>query len=347
MRAPLRLAMRAPLRLAMRFSGSAALSKSGISSSAPNASRRRALVALVLGAAAMGVSPLFVRIASAEIGPFASAFWRVMFGLPLLYLWARIEAPPTAAGPLFSRGAILAGLAFAGDLFFWHLSILATTVANATFFATTAPVFVVLVSSLVFRQPTARATVLGLGLCLLGGAALIGQSLQVAPEHVRGDLYGVATAVFFALYFLAVASACRGGGPGRVTFALSVVTACVLLVVALVLDRGRFWPHSAEIWLALGTLGAVSHAGGQGLLSVALGRLPTVFSSLVIFLEAIVAALAAWIVLGEAIGPVQGLGGALILFGIWIARPRRPSGSAAAPGRPAEGPPVTLADDPT
>ena len=33
---------------------------------------------------------------------------------------------------------------FAGDLFFWHLAILGTTVANATFLATTAPLLVAL-----------------------------------------------------------------------------------------------------------------------------------------------------------------------------------------------------------
>jgi drug/metabolite transporter (DMT)-like permease len=90
-----------------------------------------------------------------------------------------------------------------------------------------------------------------------------------------------------------------------------------------VLDRGRFWPQSGETWAALLALGLVSHAGGQGLLSIALGRLPAVFSSLVIFLEAIVAAIAGWMVLGEALGPAQYVGGALILIGIWIARPRR------------------------
>jgi drug/metabolite transporter (DMT)-like permease len=66
----------------------------------------------------------------------------------------------------------------------------------------------------------------------------------------------------------------------------------------------------------------VSHAGGQGLLAIALGRLPTVFTSLVIFIEAIGAALIAWLVLGESLGWLQALGGVLILGGIWISRPR-------------------------
>jgi len=50
--------------------------------------------------------------------------------------------------------------------------------------------------------------------------------------------------------------------------------------------------------------------------------LPAPFSSLVIFLEALVAALFVWIILHEALAPMQGLGGVLILAGIWIVRPR-------------------------
>ena len=70
------------------------------------------------------------------------------------------------------------------------------------------------------------------------------------------------------------------------------------------------------------TLAFVSHAGGQGLLSIALGRLPTVFSSLVIFLEAIAAAIIAWVLLDEPVSLLQAGGGMIILWGIWIARPK-------------------------
>jgi drug/metabolite transporter (DMT)-like permease len=55
---------------------------------------------------------------------------------------------------------------------------------------------------------------------------------------------------------------------------------------------------------------------------VALGRLPTVFSSLVIFLEAVAAAGFAWLLLDEPVSLLQALGGAVILYGIWVARPR-------------------------
>ncbi|MCZ7641689.1 MAG: EamA family transporter [Pseudorhodoplanes sp.] len=51
--------------------------------------------------------------------------------------------------------------------------------------------------------------------------------------------------------------------------------------------------------------------------------MPATFSSLVIFLEAIAAAALAWLILDEALGPLQWLGGLLILGGIYVARPRR------------------------
>jgi drug/metabolite transporter (DMT)-like permease len=272
----------------------------------------------------MGISPIFVRFAAADVGPFASAFWRVALSLPIVYAWMRIEeakAPPDAPRASFSKATVLAGLAFAGDLFFWHLSILSTTVANATFFATTAPLFVILIVWLVLKQRVSRGTILGLLFCLLGGAALIGQSLQVDPGRIRGDLYGIITAFFFALYFLGVGRARETAGAARVTFEAGVITAAVLLVIAVLFDT-RVVPHTWQGIAALTAMAFISQAGGQGLLAVALGRLPPVFSSLVIFLEAVAAALFGWVILNEALTLIQSLGGALILIGIWTARPR-------------------------
>jgi drug/metabolite transporter (DMT)-like permease len=284
----------------------------------------RAFAALCAGAVSMGISPIFVRFAAADVGPFASAFWRVALALPVLYAWVRLDEAKAPRGLSFGRATLLAGIAFAGDLFFWHLSILNTTVANATFFATTAPIFVVLVAWLVLRQRVSRETVIGLVLCVVGGLSLIGQSLQVNPARLLGDVFGIATAVFFALYFIAVERAREGAGAARVTFELSLVTAAILCVIALLFDH-RVMPQTRDGIAALIAMAWISHAAGQGLLSIALGRLPAVFSSLVIFLEAIAAAAFGWAILGERLTAVQILGGALILLGIWTARPRERS----------------------
>jgi drug/metabolite transporter (DMT)-like permease len=288
-----------------------------------SATRRRGgagapVAALVLGALAMGASPTFVRLA--DVGPFASAFWRVALALPALYAWMRIADAKLVAPRRFAPATLLSGLAFAGDLFFWHLSIVNTNVANATFFATCAPIWVVAFGWLLLGERASARTLAGLALCVVGGAALLAQSLEIRPAGAIGDVYGVATGVFFGLYFLTVKAARRVSSAARVTFEATVITAALLLVVALCLEP-RVLPHSARGVAALLAMAWISHAGGQGLLAVALGRLPAAFSSLVIFLEAIAAAGFAWAFLGEPVSLVQAFGGVAILAGIYVARP--------------------------
>lgn len=283
------------------------------------ASRLAAMLALGAGALALGVSPVLVRLA--DVGPFASAFWRCLLALPVLYVWMRLEDRAGGGGRGLTLAIVLAGLFFAGDLFFWHLSILNTTIANSTFLATTAPIWVVLVAWGWFGQRISGGTLAGLGLCLAGGAALVGNSIEIDRTRLAGDLYGAATGIFFGLYFHAVQIGRRTHGAGRLTFLSTAITALCLFAVALFWEP-RLLPHSLTGWLALIALGMVTHAAGQGLVSVALGTLPAVFSSLVIFMEAVVAALFAWVVLGEALTLVQVAGGLSIMAGIAVARPR-------------------------
>jgi drug/metabolite transporter (DMT)-like permease len=289
---------------------------------ATDAHRRTLLAfgALVLGAVAMGASPVFVRLA--DVGPHASAFWRTFLALPFLFVWMRVEKAGNApAWPRLDRPLVLCGLLFTGDLFFWHLSILGTTVANATFLATTSPIWVALGAWLVLAEAIAWRTVAGLTLCLAGGFALIGESYGFAPQRLAGDLFGLATAGFFGAYVLAVRGARARHGAATLMFASTAVTAACLFAIATAFEP-HLVPRSLGGLAALLALAIVSQVGGQGLLSVALGTLPATFSSLVIFLEAIAAAAFGSMLLGEALGWAQALGGLFILAGIWVARPR-------------------------
>jgi len=296
------------------------------SNSPPLASRIRrteitALGALIAGACAMGVSPIFVRYA--DVGPFTSAFYRVALALPALWLWAKLEAgrQPTPHPPGWTPAILLAGLFFAGDLFFWHLAILKTSIANATLLATLAPVWVALFSGLLIKEPVTRMMLVGLAACVAGALMLVGSNWGGSSGRLVGDIYGLATSVFFGFYFLAVRVARRDAGSGHILFRSTLITALALLIVALALEHA-FVPQTWGGLAALLALALVAHVGGQGLLAYALGALSAAFSSLVIFLEALFAALAGWIVFHESLNVLQVAGGAAILVGVWIARPR-------------------------
>ena len=268
----------------------------------------------------MGASPIFVRLA--DVGPFASAFWRTFLALPFLWAWARLDTGGAVDWTALSHPPVLlAGLFFAGDLFFWHLSILGTTIANATFLATISPIWVALGAGLFLRERIGTGPLIGLALCMAGGLALLGNSYGFAPERLTGDLYGIATSVFFGAYILAMRRARTDCGAATLVFLSTAVTAACLLLVTLLLESAilpRSWSGAASL---LG-LALISQVAGQGLLAVAIGSLPAMFSALVIFIEAIAAAGFGWLILGEALGPAQLFGGLIILAGIWVARPR-------------------------
>ena len=119
---------------------------------------------------------------------------------------------------------------------------------------------------------------------------------------------------------MALRVARRKAGTGRIVFMTSVITAPILLVASLIAGNVLVPPGlgGAAALVALSYLG---HAGGQGFLAFSLGHLPAAFSSLVTFLSALVAAALAWIFLDESLVPMQIAGAALILAGIYAARP--------------------------
>ena len=64
----------------------------------------------------------------------------------------------------------------------------------------------------------------------------------------------------------------------------------------------------------------VSQVLGQSLVAYALAGLPAAFSSVALLLQPTIAAALAWTILGEALGPWQAVGGAVVLVGVVLAR---------------------------
>lgn len=278
-----------------------------------------AFAALALGGLVMGFSPVFVR--EAEVGAFASAFWRVLFALPLLFAWYYWERKPNQ--PLswrMEKSAIAAGILFAGDLTFWHLSILNTTMANATFTVCLSVVWVALFSNLLLGEKIYKRAWIGLFICLAGLALLVQSSLSVNPQRLIGDIYGIITSVFLGLYFIAMRAGRKTKKSGELFLTSTLVTCLVLFLVA-IFSGDTLTPQTTKGWFSLFSLGVFTHAGGQGLVTIALGSLSAMFSSLVIFIEALAAAVFGWWLFDEAMTSSQLIGGLLIMMGVWLARP--------------------------
>ncbi|TMH67270.1 MAG: DMT family transporter, partial [Betaproteobacteria bacterium] len=255
----------------------------------------------------------------ADVGPTASAFWRVALALPLL--WPLLALAPRAGAVRPDRKMLLAaGFAFAGDLGFWHWSIQFTSVANSTLLANLASLFVTLAAWILWRQRPSALFAAGLAAALAGVGLLVHTSLQFSASALLGDALGVVTAVFYAGYILAVKDLRDRGARTLQVMAVTTTLTALFLLPAALASGETLMPQSAAGWLKLAGLAWISHCAGQGLIAYSLAHLPAAFSSVSLLFQPVMAALFAWILLSEPLVPLQMAGGVVVLAGIYLAR---------------------------
>jgi len=277
------------------------------------------LPVLIAGVVGISFSATFVQLS--EIGPSATAVYRLAFALPPLLLWMKLDQG-RAPTPLTRRDwfiLMLAGLFFAGDLITWHYSIRLTGVANATFLAHLAPMVVTLGAWLMFKERITRGFVLGLAVSIAGAALLMGADLSSGSGDLLGNILGVGTAIFYGAYLLTIKQL-RARLP---TATIMAVTSVISLppVFLYSLSAGEsFVPESLFGWGVLLGIALISHAGGQSLIAQAFRYLPAAYASVTLLGTPVFAALIAWIVLGEQLGALQILGCGILLAGILISQ---------------------------
>ena len=276
-----------------------------------------AVGALLLGAVAIATSALFVKVS--EAGPVATAFWRVFLALPILWAWSMLEQRErhSLSFATDKRLLISAGLLFAGDLAVWHWSIVLTSVANSTLLANLAPIFVTLAAWLLFRQQLSAKFLLGLATAITGMVVLIGGDFRLSGTELAGDALGVVTAMFYAGYQLTVTRLRARVATSSIMAWSGLFTVIVLLPLAL-LSGEQMLPVSGVGWVKLIGLALISQVAGQSLIAYAMAHLPATFSSVGLLLQPVMAAVFAWILLGEAVGTLQFIGGITVLIGIRI-----------------------------
>ena len=274
---------------------------------------------LLAGGIAIGFSPILVRLS--DLGPVTTAFYRLSLALPLLFIMLKL-VPATAKQVSLDRHDtglfLLAGTAFALDIICWHWSITLTTVANATLFANIAPVFVVIGSWLVWRQKPTTGFVIALLAGLTGVVILMGSNIESDPTQLKGDLLGIVTAFFYAIYILSISQLRKQHSAMKIMFRSTLVSALIVLPVAL-MSENQLWFTSLQGFFILLTLALLSHATGQGMITWALAHLSAAFSSLALLIQPVVAAILAWLLFAETLNEVQLAGAALVLVAIVLA----------------------------
>jgi drug/metabolite transporter (DMT)-like permease len=299
---------------------------------------RFAVLVLIAGAILICFSAIFVKLS--ELGPVATGFYRMFLALPIFACWMVQEGRMRSTRRLPARltewwELALCGFFLAADLAVWHWAIHMTSAANATLLGSMAPIYVALAGWLFFGERFRPLFLLGLALAIIGAALLLGVSFRLGGRSFMGDLLAAGVGSLYAGYIIML-SRLRRRFSTAIVMTLSGVASSLFLLPLALLSGESLLAHSVQGWLILLGLAWLSQVAGQGTIAWSLAHLPAAFGAVGLLITPVAAALFAWAILGEAITPLQALGGIVVLVGIALAR----QGSLASRRHVASGDPL-------
>jgi drug/metabolite transporter (DMT)-like permease len=275
-------------------------------------------------------------------GAFAKAMINGGFS-PMQAVWLRVAGAALVLVPIVIalRGAAAFGavrrslpqlalfgaVGVAGCQGFYFVSASRLPVGVAILLEYTGPVLVVGWIRLVRRVPVPRSAAVGVAVALAGVACVVQIWAGLRLDGI-GILAGFGAAASQATYFL-LAEKMTGDtdplvlmGAGFVigTAALSLVTAPWSIPWRLLPADVAFAGGQAPAWLIAGWIIVVSTVAAFVTSVLAVQRLAAPVAAAVSYPEAVVAALFAWLVLGERLTGPQIAGGVIVLAGAFIAQ---------------------------
>jgi drug/metabolite transporter (DMT)-like permease len=275
-------------------------------------SPRRAAVALLAAATGLGSVSVLVKLAyQAGARPDTLLAARLAVASAALTAAAAILRPPAEVEARHLRLAGAGGAAFAGAGLLEFQALAGAPAAPVVLLVFVAPVWVALASWAIWRETTGRSTAARIGLVLAGTALLVGGS---GSQRVRLSAAALAlgASVCSAAFFLSLSRLARELGPRLAACLVSTPAGAVaILAPGAALTELASAPRAIPA-LAIGALTAAALL----LLGAGLSGTSAVAGATIAGAEPVVAALLAWVVLGETLGPPQLLGGLVVLAGV-------------------------------
>ena len=273
-------------------------------------------IALVAGILSLTLSAFFVRWADAPAPVFA--FYRMGIG-GLLITPFFIKAGPARqiSSRKFLLLPILGGLLTTFDLTLWNTGVQSTTIANATLLGNTAPIWVVLALWLIFKQKFTNKFWLGLVLALGGAAIVLGYDFFMRPHFGLGDTLALVSGMFYGGYYLATQYGRKNLGVVPYLWVVSLAATVSLLIVSLLMGYS-ITGYPLKTYGAFIGAGVVVQCIGYVAIAYALGHLPASIVAPTLIMQPVFSALLAIPLFGEQLLPIQWLGTAAVLTGIYL-----------------------------
>jgi DME family drug/metabolite transporter len=215
----------------------------------------------------------------------------------------------------WSWRVVIVGVAYATCLTLFVLANRLTTAANTIYLQSTAPLYLLILSPWLLKEPV-RPKDVGFMLAIGVGLALffigVERPVATAPDPVRGNIVALASGFFWALTVCGLRW--MGAGEGRHGSPVAAVAVGNLIAFGMSLPMALpLGVHPVTDWGLIAYLGVFQIAVAYLFVTSALRVIPALEASLILLIEPALNPLWAWVFQGERPGPWALAGGALIL----------------------------------
>jgi len=265
------------------------------------------------------ISPLYFVLAAALIWSTGGLFikWTSLSGLELSFgrsLLAVITVVifTRREGFGLNRATALASVFYAALLLLFVLATKATTAANAIFLQYTAPVYVLILEPLLYKEKFLRRDLLVIIFCIVGMSLFFIGKLR--PQDVAGNLMALASGVCFAFYFLLL----RHSSSRSVNRASSVIYGNLLVVLLCAPAGLAALPNLTRFdALAVIYLGVVQIGIAYTLFTLGMARgIRSIDAGIAGYIEPVLNPVWVFLILGERPSQWALVGGAIIITAV-------------------------------
>ena len=231
-----------------------------------------------------------------------------------------LQGVRVAFTPRHRKFLLLIGLLVGVQSLFLYSAVARLPVALALLAFNTYPLWTALWAALIYRKPPERSVLMAMPVILIGLALALGVFGAASGLGAAGQWSRIGVGVGFALMAAATFGAAlvftqheAADIDGRVRTATTLGLAGLVGLASVGVQGGFHLPDAAAGWWGLAAL-TVLYGTAFTIMFTVLPRLGVVGNSAIMNVEPVFALILAWLILGQAIAPVQ-IAGALLVVG--------------------------------
>ena len=287
---------------------------------------RAAYVMLTAMAICFGGTWVAGAVAVDAAPPFTIAAIRFGVASILLFAWARLANRPLS-GLRGRDWPLVAGLGLTAIAGYNWLFLTGLTLAPASDGAIIvpglAPVFTLVLAAAFLRERVGVRGYVGLAVAVAGLYLVVNPSGATDGRRLLGDFMFLAGAVCWGIYSVLARIASRRFDAVSTTL-YGTALGTVILVPAALLEGGaeRLATAPIEAIVGIAYLALFGTVGAFVLLNLGVARIGAARASAFALLVPVIGVLSSVALLGETLGPLTVVGGAIVLVGLWLVEQR-------------------------